>query len=101
MADSTGTVLVTGGTGFLGGWCVAALLSAATTCARRFATSSANRDVREAVATAGVDADARLTVLAADLTSDDGWAEAVDGCALRAARRVAVSRRCSRRIPTS
>jgi uncharacterized protein YbjT (DUF2867 family) len=27
MADANGTVLVTGGTGFLGGWCVAELLN--------------------------------------------------------------------------
>ena len=37
-------------------------------------------DVRAAVDAAGVDAGERLSVHAADLTSDAGWAEAVSGC---------------------
>jgi dihydroflavonol-4-reductase len=36
--------------------------------------------VRETVSAAGVDAGSRLGVFAADLISDAGWAEAVDGC---------------------
>ncbi len=36
--------------------------------------------MRNTVAAAGADAGVRLTVLAADLTSDAGWKEAVDGC---------------------
>jgi nucleoside-diphosphate-sugar epimerase len=80
MTDGTGTVLVTGGTGFLGGWCVATLL------ARGYEVRTTVRDlaredaVRAAVAAAGVSADGRLSVHAADLTSDAGWGEAVDGC---------------------
>jgi dihydroflavonol-4-reductase len=38
------------------------------------------QQVRDAVAAAGVDAGGRLEVRQADLTSDDGWAEAVAGC---------------------
>jgi dihydroflavonol-4-reductase len=80
MIDSGGTVLVSGGTGFLGGWCVALMLE------RGYAVRCTVRDlaregaVRDAVETAGVDAGSRLTVLAADLTSDAGWGDAVAGC---------------------
>jgi dihydroflavonol-4-reductase len=38
------------------------------------------RAVRDAVAAAGAQDGARLTVHAADLTSDDGWAQAAAGC---------------------
>jgi dihydroflavonol-4-reductase len=80
MAETGETVLVSGGTGFLGGWSVVALLE------RGYDVRCTVRDlkregaVRDAVTAAGVDAGSRLTVLAADLTSDDGWAEAVAGC---------------------
>ncbi|HET6571003.1 MAG TPA: NAD-dependent epimerase/dehydratase family protein [Solirubrobacterales bacterium] len=73
------TVLVTGGSGFLGGWCVVELLRqgyAVRTTVRDLARET---DVRAAVATQ-VDAGERLTVLGADLRSDDGWTEAVAGC---------------------
>ncbi len=74
------TVLMTGGSGFLGGWCIAALLD------RGYAVRTTIRDlvreehVRSQVAAAGADAGGRLTVLAADLNSDDGWSDAVAGC---------------------
>jgi dihydroflavonol-4-reductase len=80
MADSDGAVLVTGGTGFLGGWCIASLLERGydvRTTVRDLAREKAVRDAAEA---AGVDPGTRLTVLAADLTSDAGWAEAIRGC---------------------
>jgi len=78
-AGETKTVLVSGGSGFLGGWCVVELLRqgyAVRTTVRDLARES---EVRAAVATQ-VDAGERLTVLAADLLADDGWAEAVAGC---------------------
>ncbi len=73
-------VLVTGGTGFLGGWCIASLLE------RGFAVRTTVRDqaretaVRDAVAAAGIDSSSGLKVFAADLTSDIGWADAMAGC---------------------
>lgn len=73
-------VLVTGGSGYLGGWCVATLLE------RGYGVRTTIRDlareghVRGQVEAAGVDPGDRLAVLEADLRSDAGWAEAVAGC---------------------
>src|SRR5438270_12403945 len=77
MADK---VLVTGGTGFLGGWCIAALLERGYDVRTTIRSLAREPDVRRATAAAGVEADGRLSVLAADLTSDQGWPEAVAGC---------------------
>jgi dihydroflavonol-4-reductase len=73
-------VLVTGGTGFLGGWCVAGLLERGYDVRTTVRDLARESDVRAAVAAAGVEADSRLSVRAADLTSDAGWADAVAGC---------------------
>jgi dihydroflavonol-4-reductase len=73
------TVLVTGGSGFLGGRCVVELLE------RGYLVRTTVRDLAKEPALRArlepeVDAGERLTVLAADLLSDDGWAQAVQGC---------------------
>jgi dihydroflavonol-4-reductase len=80
MAQPGETVLVTGGTGFLGGWCIAELLRRG--CAVRTTIRSLDRAdaVRTSLVAAGVDAGDRLSILAADLAADDGWSEAVAGC---------------------
>src|SRR5436305_11404023 len=80
MAAEGGTVLVTGGTGFLGGWCIALLLDRGYDVRTTVRDIAREQAVRDAVAAAGVDAGERLSVVAADLTSDDGWADAVAGC---------------------
>src|SRR5438309_3742973 len=79
MAGSGGMVLVTGGTGFLGGWCVASLVQRGYDVRTTVRDLARERAVRDAVARAGVDPGA-LSVVSADLTSDAGWAEAVAGC---------------------
>ena len=73
------TVLVSGGSGFLGGWCLVELLR------RGYRVRTTVRDLaREAEVRARVgsrvDAGDRLSFFAADLGGDDGWARAVDGC---------------------
>jgi nucleoside-diphosphate-sugar epimerase len=80
MTESEGTVLVSGGTGFLGGWCIATLLERGYDVRTTARDPAREQAVRDAVKSAGIDAGPRLTVLAADLTADDGWAEAATGC---------------------
>ena len=71
--------LVTGGNGYLGSWLTAALLD--TGAPVRATVRAADREprLREAVARAGVD-DGRLEVVVTDLTSGEGWDDAVAGC---------------------
>lgn len=73
------TVLITGGSGYLGGWCLVELLR------RGYRVRTTVRDIsREPEVRARlepeVDAGDSLSVLAADLRSDDGWEQAVEGC---------------------
>jgi len=72
------TVLVTGGTGYVAGWCVAELLKRGYTVRTTVRSTAKGEQVRSAVATE-VDPGDRLGFAIADLTSDDGWAEAMAG----------------------
>ncbi len=80
MDDSGGTVLVTGGTGFLGGWCIASLLERGYDVRTTVRDLARERAVFDAAEAAGADPRNRLTVFAADLSADSGWPEAVAGC---------------------
>jgi dihydroflavonol-4-reductase len=73
------TVLVTGGSGYLGGWCVIELLRRGYTVRTTVRDLSREAQVRAAVSSE-VDPGDRLTVLSADLLNDEGWPEAVAGC---------------------
>jgi len=80
VADGSGqTVLVTGGSGFLGSWCVIELLRRGHSVRTTVRDLRREPDVRAAVG-AETDPGDRLSVLAADLTSEDGWADAAAGC---------------------
>src|SRR5215813_14561766 len=71
-------VLVTGGTGFVAGWCIVELLRRGYAVRTTVRSLSKEPAVRAAIASAGVSGD--LTVFPADLTKDEGWDAAVAGC---------------------
>ena len=76
---ATGTVLVTGGTGFVGGWCVVELLRSGYTVRTTVRNLSKEAAARTAIGSAVQTGD-RLSFVAADLTQDEGWDAAVAGC---------------------
>jgi len=73
------TVLVTGGTGFIGGWCVVELLKRGYSV-RATVRSAAKEKVMRAYLGAGTGSAEGLSVAVADLTSDAGWGVAMAGC---------------------
>lgn len=73
-------VLVTGGSGFIGSRALAALLEAGHEVRTTVRSLAKEPTVRELVARTGVNAGPRLEFVAADLTRDEGWADAVAGC---------------------
>jgi nucleoside-diphosphate-sugar epimerase len=75
----TKTVLVTGGSGFLGSWCVIDLLERGYRVRTTVRDLAREPEVRAAVGSQ-VDPGDRLTVLAADLLDDAGWEGAIEGC---------------------
>ncbi|MGO7169545.1 NAD-dependent epimerase/dehydratase family protein [Rhizobium leguminosarum] len=73
------TILVTGGTGFVGGWAIVELLKRGYTVRTTVRNVSKEPWLRGQIATQ-VDADERLSFAIADLTHDEGWDGAVEGC---------------------
>jgi nucleoside-diphosphate-sugar epimerase len=80
MAEGDGkTVLVTGGSGFLGGWCIIGLLERGYRVRATVRNPSRERDVHATVESQ-VPSPQHLTVHQADLTSDDHWDNVIEGC---------------------
>jgi dihydroflavonol-4-reductase len=80
MAEGDGkTVLVTGGSGYLGGWCIVELLRRGYRVRTTVRNPAREREVHEAVASQ-VDAAHHLTVHQADLMSDEHWDNVIEGC---------------------
>ncbi len=73
-----GTVLVTGGSGYIGSWCVIGLLQQGYTVRTTVRDLRREAEVRASV-TKIVDPGNRLSVYPANLTSDDGWDAAAEG----------------------
>ncbi len=73
------TVLVTGGSGYIGGWCVIGLLQQGYTVRTTVRDLAREADVRAALGSV-VDPADRLSFYAANLTSDAGWDAASEGC---------------------
>lgn len=73
-------VLVTGGSGFIGSHAIVQLLAAGHQVRTTVRNLKRESDVRAMVRNGGAEPGSRLSFVAADLTSDAGWAEAVAGC---------------------
>jgi nucleoside-diphosphate-sugar epimerase len=74
------TVLVTGGSGFIGSHCILQLLSAGHEVRTTVRDLRRESDVRAMLKTGGAEPGSRLSFFAADLESDAGWSDAVTGC---------------------
>jgi nucleoside-diphosphate-sugar epimerase len=74
------TVLVTGGTGFIGVHCILQLLNTGHHVRTTVRNLGREGEVRAMLKEGGADAGTRLSFFAADLEKDAGWKEAVAGC---------------------
>lgn len=74
------TVLVTGGSGFIGAHCLLQLLDQGHTVRTTVRSLSREEDVRTMLKVGGAEPGASLSFFAADLKSDAGWADAIRGC---------------------
>ena len=74
------TILVTGGSGFIGSHCILQLLAEGHQVRTTVRNLKREPDVRAMLKEGGVKTDAQLSFVAADLEKDAGWPEAVAGC---------------------
>jgi nucleoside-diphosphate-sugar epimerase len=74
------TVLVTGGSGFVGSHCILQLLAAGHTVRTTVRNLKREADVRALLKQGGAEPGNQLSFVAADLERDAGWPEAVAGC---------------------
>lgn len=77
---STPEVLVTGGAGFIAAHTIAQLLSQGYRVRTTARSLERDAEIRTQLGRLGAQPGEALTVVVADLLSDDGWAEAVSGC---------------------
>jgi dihydroflavonol-4-reductase len=73
-------VLVTGGSGFVGSWCIVQLLAAGHEVATTVRSLRREPEVRAMVAAGGAAVDSPISFFEADLARDEGWSDAVRGC---------------------
>jgi len=74
------TILVTGGSGFIGSHCILQLLAAGYQVRTTVRSLKREADVRALLKQGGAEPGDRLSFVAADLENDAGWPDAVAGC---------------------
>lgn len=74
------TILVTGGSGFIGSHTIVQLLAAGHDVRTTVRNRKREEDVRAMIKEGGVEAGDRLSFVVADLEKDAGWSDAVAGC---------------------
>jgi nucleoside-diphosphate-sugar epimerase len=74
------TILVTGGSGFIGSHCILQLLAAGHRVRTTVRSLKREEDVRAMLKKGGAEPGDRVSFGAADLGHDAGWAEAAAGC---------------------
>ncbi len=74
------TILVTGGSGFIGSYCILQLLAAGHRVRTTVRSLKREGDVRAMLKAGGAESGDRLDFIAADLGNDAGWPEAATGC---------------------
>jgi nucleoside-diphosphate-sugar epimerase len=80
MTATQHRVLVTGGSGFIAGHCILQLLEQGYSVRTTVRSLKREPDVRAVLGDAGMVNGDALSFVAADLTSDDAWPAAVEGC---------------------
>ncbi|HXH65555.1 MAG TPA: aldehyde reductase [Candidatus Limnocylindrales bacterium] len=76
----TQKVLVTGGSGFIGSYCILQLAAAGYQVRTTIRNLKREADVRAMLKLGGAEPGEQLSFFAADLQDDAGWREAVEGC---------------------
>jgi nucleoside-diphosphate-sugar epimerase len=80
MSEKKENVLVTGGSGFVAAECILQLLNAGYHVKTTVRSTGRKNDVLEMLKNGEATNVDNLTFAVADLTKDDGWTSAVDGC---------------------